>query len=30
MFENLASLEDRIVNVFAQKTVEATRFLLTD
>ncbi len=30
MFENLASLEDRIVNVFTQKTVEASRVLLTD
>lgn len=30
MFENLIALEDRIVNVFAQKTVEATRVLLTD
>ena len=30
MFENLASLEDRILNVFTQKTVEATRILLTD
>jgi hypothetical protein len=30
MFENLASLEDRIVNVFTQKTVETTRVLLTD
>jgi len=30
MFENLASLEDRIVNVFTQKTVETTRTLLTD
>jgi len=30
MFENLASLEDRIVNVFTQKTVDATRILLTD
>ncbi len=30
MFENLISLEDRIVGVFAQKTVEATRVLLTD
>jgi hypothetical protein len=30
MFENLASLEDRILNVFTQKTVEATRVLLTD
>ncbi len=30
MFENLASLEDRIVGVFAQKTVETTRTLITD
>jgi len=30
MFENLISLEDRIVGIFAQKTVEATRVLLTD
>jgi hypothetical protein len=30
MFGNLASLEDRIVNVFTQKTVETTRVLLTD
>ena len=30
MFENLISLEDRIVGVFTQKTVEATRVLLTD
>jgi len=30
MFENLASLENRILNVFAQKSVEATRVLLTD
>ncbi len=30
MFENLASLEDRILNVFTQKTVEATRTLLTN
>jgi hypothetical protein len=30
MFENLISLEDRIVGVFTQKTVEATRILLTD
>jgi len=29
MFENLASLEDRILNVFTQKTVEASRVLLT-
>jgi TolB-like protein len=30
MFENLLSLEGRIVNVFTQKEVEATRVLLTD
>jgi len=30
MFENLISLEDRIVGVFTQKTVEATRILMTD
>jgi len=30
MFENLVSLEDRILNVFTQKTVEASRVLLTD
>jgi hypothetical protein len=30
MFENLISLEDRILNVFTQKTVEATRVLITD
>lgn len=30
MFENLISLEDRILNVFTQKTVEATRVLVTD
>ena len=30
MFENLISLEDRIVGVFTQKTVEATRVLFTD
>lgn len=30
MFENLYSLEDRIVGVFAQKTIEASRVLLTD
>jgi hypothetical protein len=29
MFENLYSLEDRIVGVFAQKEVEATRMLFT-
>jgi hypothetical protein len=29
MFENLYSLEDRIIGVFAQKEVEATRVLLT-
>jgi hypothetical protein len=30
MFENLASLENRILNVFTQKSVEATRVLLVD
>ena len=30
MFENLMSLEDRILNVFTQKEVEATRVLYTD
>jgi hypothetical protein len=30
MFENLISLEDRIVGVFTQKTVETSRILLTD
>jgi hypothetical protein len=30
MFENLISLEDRIVGVFTQKTVEATRVLMND
>jgi hypothetical protein len=30
MFENLSSLEDRIVGVFAQKSVETSRVLLTD
>ena len=30
MFENLYSLEDRIIGVFAQKTIEASRVLLTD
>jgi len=30
MFENLASLEDRIIGVFTQKTVETSRTLLTD
>jgi len=30
MFENLFALEDRIVNIFAQKTVEAARILFTD
>jgi hypothetical protein len=30
MFENLAALEDRILNIFTQKSVEATRVLLTD
>ncbi len=29
MFENLMSLEDRILNVFTQKEVEATRLLFT-
>jgi len=29
MFENLRSLEDRILNVFTQKEVEATRILFT-
>ena len=29
MFENLRSLEDRIVNVFTQKEVEASRILFT-
>lgn len=29
MFENLLSLEDRILNVFTQKEVEATRILFT-
>lgn len=29
MFENLLSLEDRIVNVFSQKEVEASRILFT-
>ncbi|HLX10288.1 MAG TPA: flagella assembly protein FlgT middle domain-containing protein [Thermoanaerobaculia bacterium] len=29
MFENLASLEDRILNVFTQKEVEASRILFT-
>ena len=29
MFENLMSLEDRILNVFTQKEVEATRILFT-
>ena len=29
MFENLLSLEDRILNVFTQKEVEATRLLFT-
>jgi hypothetical protein len=29
MFENLLSLEDRIVNVFTQKEVEASRILFT-
>jgi len=30
MFENLISLEDRILNVFTQKSIEATRVLLSD
>ncbi len=30
MFENLFALEDRIVNVFTQKSVEAARILFTD
>ncbi len=30
MFENLFALEDRIVNVFTQKSVEAARVLFTD
>jgi len=30
MFENLAALEGRILNVFTQKTVEASRILLSD
>ena len=30
MFENLLSLEDRILNVFTQKEVEATRVLFTN
>ena len=30
MFENLVSLEDRIVGVFTQKTVETSRILFTD
>jgi hypothetical protein len=30
MFENLISLEDRIVGVFTQKSVETSRLLLTD
>lgn len=30
MFENLLSLEDKILNVFTQKEVEATRILFTD
>jgi hypothetical protein len=30
MFENLLSLEGRILNVFTQKEVEATRVLMTD
>ena len=30
MFENLISLEDRIVGVFTQKTVETSRILITE
>jgi hypothetical protein len=30
MFENLFALEDRIVNIFTQKTIEAARVLFTD
>ena len=30
MFENLLSLEDRIVGVFTQKDVETSRTLFTD
>lgn len=30
MFENLYALEDRIVNIFVQKTVEAARVLFTE
>ena len=30
MFENLISLEDRIIGVFTQKSVETSRLLLTD
>jgi hypothetical protein len=30
MFENLFALEDRIVNIFTQKTIEAARILYTD
>ncbi len=30
MFENLYALEGRIVGIFAQKEIEATRVLLTD
>lgn len=30
MFENLHALEDRIVNIFTQKTIEAARLLYTD
>lgn len=30
MFENLFALEDRIVNIFTQKTVEASRVLFTE
>lgn len=29
MFENLSALEDRLVNVFAQRQVEASRYLFT-
>ena len=29
MFENLMALEDRIVNIFTQKEVEASRILFT-
>ena len=30
MFQNLYSLEDRIVGIFAQKEVEATRMLFSE